>query len=71
MPTKKRKYFKNDGDGLTAINSKAFLLKFIDKTEDDETLKTVGPFEQEDDAIEALSGYLKSGICSWIVSYNG
>ena len=46
----------------------AFLLKIID---DKDTIKTIGPFAKEDDAFEALSTYLKSGVCSWVVSYNG
>ena len=45
-----------------------FLLKIID---DKDAIKTIGPFAKEDDAIEALSNYLKSGVCSWVVSYNG
>jgi hypothetical protein len=64
----RRKYFKNSSsDGLSKAST-TFLLKFIDEKDN---LKTVGPFAQEDDAFEALSSYLKSGVCSWIVSYNG
>lgn len=68
MPTKKRKYFKKNQDDEHVKVANAFLLKFID---DKNALKTVGPFAKEDDALEALSSYLKLGVCSWVVSYNG
>ena len=68
MPTKKRKYFKKSENGKSEKVTSAFLLKFID---DKNALKTVGPFAKEDDAFEALSSYLRSGLCSWIVSYHG
>lgn len=68
MPIKKRKYFKSNPDGRPTKTRVAFILKFID---DKNALKTVGPFSKEDDAFEALSTYLRSGVCSWVVSYNG
>lgn len=68
MKKSDRKYFKSNPGGGPISAESTFLLKIID---DKDAIKTIGPFAKEDDAIEALSNYLKSGVCSWVVSYNG
>ena len=68
MKKSDRKYFKNNPNGGPVTTKSTFLLKIID---DKDAIKTIGPFAKEDDASEALSAYLKSGVCSWVVSYNG
>jgi len=68
MKKSDRKYFKSNPSGGPVSTESTFLLKIID---DKDAIKTIGPFAKEDDALEALSNYLKSGVCSWVVSYNG
>jgi|TARA_Y100000310_G_scaffold40901_1_gene38353 hypothetical protein len=30
-----------------------------------------GPYLEKDDAYKKMNGFLKKGICSWVVVYNG
>jgi hypothetical protein len=67
VSTKKKKYFKANGDGVS-VPSRAFLLKwFDDKTA---SVKYDGPFSNERDADDLLKTYLKSGVCCWKINYD-
>ena len=68
MSTKKRKYFKDDGTGLSKA-SHAFLIKWYDPKR--QSINYDGPFFNEKDAYTLLQSYLKHGICCWIINYNG
>jgi len=63
--TKKKKYFKPNGDGI-ATTRLSFLIRWLD----DATVKNDGPFFNEQEAENALRDYLMRGVCSWIVKYN-
>tara|TARA_R110002020_G_scaffold108339_3_gene251209 strand:- start:1062 stop:1283 length:222 start_codon:yes stop_codon:yes gene_type:complete len=73
MITKKnanKRYFKaQDGVSVAQPMERAYLLRYHD--EESSSIQNEGPFSSEKEAIKALSLYLKDGICSWIVSYNG
>ncbi len=67
MSTKKKKYFKANGSGVSAP-AEAYLLKWYDdKTA---SIKYDGPFSNENDAIDLLRIYLKSGVCCWKIDYD-
>ena len=67
MSTKKKRYFKSNGSGVSAP-VRAYLLKwFDDKTA---CVKYDGPFSNEDDALDLLKIYLKSGVCCWKINYD-
>ena len=68
MSTKKRKYFKDDGTGVSK-SSKAFLVKWYDSKR--ASISYEGPFSNEKDANDILRSYLKHGICCWIINYDG
>jgi hypothetical protein len=36
-----------------------------------EELVSDGPFLKKDEAYAKMNGFLKKGICSWVVVYNG
>jgi hypothetical protein len=36
-----------------------------------EELMSDGPFLKKDEAYNKMHGFLKKGICSWVVVYNG
>ena len=69
----KRKYYKaaSDKDGTSTSSShyKMFLVRFHD--DESNAIQNDGPFSKEDEATEILNSYLRKGICSWLVSYNG
>ena len=67
---KKRKYFHSSGNGSDTVSSKykMFLVRYHD--EGSNKIENDGPHAKEDEAIAILNGYLKQGICSWLVSYN-
>jgi len=46
-----------------------FLVRWHDDKE--KITKNEGPHPSEAEAFEVLKSYLKDGICSWLVSYNG
>ena len=68
VSTKKRKYFKDDGTGVSK-SSPAFLVKWYDPKR--AAISYDGPFSNEKDACELLRSYLKHGICCWIINYDG
>ena len=55
--------------GISTADSKIFLLRFHD--EDSNSIQNAGSFKQQEEALTELNKYLKMGICSWVVSYNG
>jgi len=68
---KKKKFYKYT-EGVSSISQNGnptFLLRFHD--EGSNSIQNAGSFNEEEKAIEELNKYLKEGICSWIVSYNG
>jgi len=68
VSTKKRKYFKDDGTGVSK-SSQAFLVKWFDPKR--ATVSYEGPYSNEKDAYDILHSYLKHGICCWIINYDG
>ena len=36
-----------------------------------EEMVSEGPYLEKDDAYNQMNGFLKKGICSWVVVYNG
>ena len=73
MITKKnasKKYFKAQANGgVSEPMNGAYLLRYHD--EESSSIQNKGPFSSEKEASEALSSYLKDGICSWLVRYDG
>ena len=67
MSTKKKKYFRDNGSGLST-HQKSFLLKWYDSKRD--AVNFDGPFTNEKDANDILRSYLKNGVCCWIVFYD-
>lgn len=67
MSTKKKKYFKSNGEGVSAPAC-GFLLKWYDGVNC--VVKCDGPFSNKKDADELLRTYLKNGVCSWLVEYD-
>jgi hypothetical protein len=66
---RKRKYFKPiDAGSLPKIENKVFLVRFQDTATG--KISAMDPFEKKEKAIETLKSYLKSGVCSWLVTYN-
>ena len=69
----KRKYYKaaSDKSGVSTSSShyKMFLVRFHD--DENNVIQNDGPFSKEGEATEILNSYLRKGICSWLVSYNG
>jgi hypothetical protein len=68
---KARKYYSTDtkSSPATPASYKVFLVRYHD--EDANRVENNGPYELREEADEALKSYLKQGICSWLVSYNG
>jgi len=51
-------------------SSKVFLVKHIADPENDK-VSQVGPFHDEEEAMNACMYFLKKGTCSWLVEHNG
>jgi predicted transcriptional regulator len=68
---RKRKYFHASSGSSGSVSSqyKMFLVRFHD--EESNAVQNDGPHSEEEEAHAILSGYLRRGICSWLVSYNG
>jgi uncharacterized protein YprB with RNaseH-like and TPR domain len=68
---RKRKYFHTSIEGTGSVPSsyKMFLVRYHD--EENNMVQNDGPHSKEEEAVAILSSYLKRGICSWLVSYNG
>jgi hypothetical protein len=68
---RKRKYFHTSSDASGPVSSqyKMFLVRYHD--EDSNAVQNDGPHSKEEVAVDVLNDYLKRGICSWLVSYNG
>ena len=68
---RKRKYFHKSVENSGSVSSqyKMFLVRYHD--EESNAVQNDGPHSKEEEAVAVLSGYLKRGICSWLVSYNG
>ena len=69
MTSRKRQYYSL-GDGNVSKNTRrVFLLRYEDAEK--EEIRNEGPFANKEKAIEKLNFFLKKGICSWLVTYNG
>jgi len=70
---RKRKYYQTDKDGVAAANESPKYRMFLVRYHDDDSnmVQNDGPYTKEDEATNILNSYLKQGICSWLVSYNG
>ena len=68
---RKRKYFHTSSEtsGSTTSQYKMFLVRYDD--EESNAVQNDGPHSKEEVAIDVLSCYLRRGVCSWLVSYNG
>jgi hypothetical protein len=68
-PPPQRKFFSagREGEAAKALKS-VFILRYHDNKSD--SIQNKGPFSEKE-ALKLLSSYLKSGVCSWIVSYSG
>jgi hypothetical protein len=68
---KKRQYFKTLEDGVAAPVH-GYVVKWVEEIRDlsDMEIKNEGPFVNKNTAESLLQDYLKSGICSWVVSYH-
>jgi hypothetical protein len=69
MSARKRKYHKSAKIAGKNSDTKTFILRYQDLAEGD--IHNDGPYNSESVAIEKLNSFLKKGICSWLVSYNG
>lgn len=65
--SKKRKYYKPHTEKVSK-NQRLFLVKYFDLKKD--SCLCDGPFNQQEEALETVSEYLRKGICSWMVTYN-
>ena len=70
VPTKRRRYFKPTADGV-ATPVHGYVVKWVatDGESHSIEIKNDGPFSDINAAEDLLQEYLKSGICSWLVSY--
>ena len=69
----KRKYYQatseKNSSPVSSSNYKMFLVRFHD--DESNAIQNDGPFSEEIEATKILNSYLRKGICSWLVSYNG
>ena len=64
--TKPRKYIPTRAD----IKGKTLYILYKLDMDNDE-LVSDGPFTSKDEAYNQMNIFLKKGICSWVVVYNG
>lgn len=70
MPdTSKRKHYKIDEKGISSSLKEVFLVFIYD--EQNKSPEIAGSYNTHKDARSTSDHFLKSGICSWIVSRNG
>jgi len=67
MPTKKRKYYKSQSDPTLGV--RVFIVRYKDLIEGE--IHNEGPYQNESVATEKLNSFLKKGVCSWLVTYDG
>jgi hypothetical protein len=66
--TRKRRYYKPSSTGVAAPVS-GYIVKWLG-TESSSQVNNDGPYNDIEEAAQILQAYLKSGICSWMVSYD-
>jgi len=66
----KRKYYFTDGGTLRASDKPSFLVYWQDDTKQ-LLSRSRGPYADYKEAEQIMVEHLISGVCSWIVSYNG
>ena len=70
MGNKKRRYYKPSSGGVSESIS-GYMVKWLDnESESFSKVQNAGPFTDAEEAAELLHKNLKSGICSWMVSYD-
>lgn len=69
MNKKDRKYYRNYDGKSASTDKKIFLVRYCEDYKN--IINEAGPFNKEEEAIATLSDYLRKGICSWLVTYNG
>lgn len=70
MGKKSRKYYYADGISLSSYDKKSFLV-FWKENEKQRLSNSSGPYMDFKEAENIMVDHLISGVCSWIVSYNG
>lgn len=63
------KHYKQNNKGVSSAGKKVFLVFVYD--EQKMLPEIAGSYYNQKDADSTLNHFLKSGICSWIVSRNG
>ena len=70
MGKKGRKYYYSDGLNLASRGAPSFLVFWRDNEK--QTVSTsAGPYTNYKEAEQIMIKHLISGVCSWIVSYDG
>ena len=65
----KRRYYRASNSGV-ARSVEGYMVKWLDNSDSFTQVKNAGPFKNMEEAAELLQTNLKSGICSWMVSYD-
>ena len=63
--SKKKKFIPTDP---SMRNKTLYILYKFDILK--EEMMSEGPFIKKDEAYEKMNGFLKKGVCSWVVAYN-
>lgn len=66
----KRKYYFTDGGTVKTSDDLSFLVYWCDDPKN-KLSKSRGPYLNFKEAEKVMVEHLISGVCSWIVSYNG
>mgnify|MGYP003660438121 FL=1 len=66
--TRKRRYYKPSSTGVAAPVS-GYIVKWLEH-DASSRVNNDGPYNDIEEAAQILQAYLKSGICSWMVSYD-
>lgn len=70
MGTKKRRYYKASNGGVSK-SIRGYMVKWLDnESKSFSQIQNAGPFTNIDEASELVHEKLKSGKCSWMVSYD-
>ena len=73
MGKNNRKYYVSEYGNVRALKEKSFLV-YWKKEEEHQKQKlsqSSGPYKEYKEAEKIMIEHLISGVCSWIVSYNG
>tara|TARA_Y200000002_G_C22566497_1_gene614756 strand:+ start:31 stop:243 length:213 start_codon:yes stop_codon:yes gene_type:complete len=70
MAKNKRKYYVSEQGTVRAAGKETFLVYWNDG-EKNKLSRSTGPYSDFKEAEKIMIRHLISGVCSWIVSYNG